>query len=79
MTGPEQLLSDFLRSWMPWVTVGGLLWRTWAAAKRNVTEWADTLLDNHATHAQASLARLEQQGDRQCELLEKIASQLEPK
>lgn len=77
MTGPEQLVSDFLRSWMPWVTVGGLLWKAYAGAKTNVTEWANKLLDNHAEHAQASLARIEQQGDEHTVLLTKIANSLE--
>jgi uncharacterized membrane protein YgcG len=58
---------------LPWITIAGLLYRGYRKAKTSVTEWADTLLDNHATHMQASLARIEAQGDAQIDLLTRIA------
>jgi hypothetical protein len=73
MTPSLQTGTDFLRSWLPWATVLGLLWRGWSKLKGRVTSFLDTLLDNHFAHAQASLDRMEQQQDRQIELLEKIA------
>jgi hypothetical protein len=65
--------TELLKQWLPWVTVGGIVWRVWAKAKSSATTWADTLLDNHAKHMQESLARIEVQGDQQIELLTRIA------
>ena len=58
---------------LPWITIAGLVWRGYSKAKASVTEWADTLLDNHAAHMQASLERIEEQGNAQIELLTRIA------
>jgi len=65
--------TEVLEQWGPWLGLVGLLWRGYHKAKASVTEWADTLLDNHAAHMQASLERIEEQGNAQIELLTRIA------
>ena len=69
MTGIETV-TEFIRSWTPWFAVLGLLYRGWRGAKKNVTDWANTLLDNHAAHAQASLDRIEETQVQQLALIE---------
>jgi len=58
---------------LTWVTLVTFIYRGYRKAKSSVTKWADTLLDNHAAHMQASLERIEVQGDTQIELLKRIA------
>lgn len=58
---------------LTWITLATFIYRSYRKAKASITEWADTLLDNHATHMQASLERIEIQGDAQIELLKRIA------
>lgn len=70
MTGMERA-TDLISAWLPFVTVAGLAYRAYRGAKKNVTEWANTLMDNHAAHAQASLDRIEQAQEKQLSLAEK--------
>lgn len=63
-----------------WVTLCGFIYNGYRKAKSSVTTWADTLIQNHATHIQAAveeqaavLGRIESQQDRQIELLSRIA------
>lgn len=72
MTGPQQLISDFLRSWMPWVTVGTLLWKTWSNAKTQIVTFANRLLDNHFQHLQKSLDSIDSAQQIQIQLLTKL-------
>lgn len=58
---------------LTWVTLCTFIYRGYRKAKASVTEWANHLLENHATHMQASLARIEEQGDTQIDLLKRIA------
>lgn len=63
-----------------WITLGTFIYSGWRKVKASVTEWADTLVHNHAHHIQAAveeqaavLGRIESQQDRQIELLQRIA------
>lgn len=63
-----------------WVTLGSFIYSGWRKAKKAVTNWANTLVHNHASHIQAAveeqaavLGRIESQQDRQIELLQRIA------
>lgn len=68
-----QTLSDFVRSWTPWLAVFGFLWRISAGAKKHTTKWMDTLLSNHLHHVQLSLDESLTMQKEQTELLREIA------
>lgn len=72
--------SDFLRSWLPWITAGSIAWRLLARMHAKMEAWADKLLDNHFKHMQdsldeqsAALQTIQNQGDLQIDLLARIA------
>lgn len=71
-----QMLSDFVRSWTPWLAVFGFLWRISSGAKKQTTRWMDTLLSNHLHHVQISLDESLAIQKQQTELLKKIAGEL---
>ncbi len=64
MTGLE--IYAVIKFWGPILTLSGVVIRIGASIRRSylntkkeVQTWASTLLDNHATHVQASLQRME--------------------
>jgi hypothetical protein len=71
MSQTPAILQEFLKSWMPWITVGGLAIRVYTKLRERVTTWADTLLDNHLTHLQGSMDRLEAKTEANLTLQEK--------
>jgi hypothetical protein len=66
--------TEFIKQWLPWVTVGTIVFRLGSKAKTRITVWMDSVLDNHLTHVQASLEKLEVHAEKQTELLERIAN-----
>lgn len=68
-----QTLSDFVRSWTPWLAVFGFAWRLYATAQSRTTKWMDRLLNNHLHHVQLSLDEGLKLQKEQTELLRKIA------
>lgn len=80
MSPLNETIGGVLKTYTPWITVGTILWRTYAGAHKSVTAWADTLLDNHFKHLQAALDNIEGKTEdnlilqrRQLEILTKIA------
>jgi hypothetical protein len=72
--------TEFLKSWLPWITMGGIVWRAFSKARLSITSWADQLLDNHAKHIQEALDKqsetlqaIQNQQDLQIDLLSRIA------
>lgn len=73
-------LRAFLHEWGPWITVTGFAWAIYKTFRKQVTAWADKLLDNHLFHLQLSMDSLELKTEanlelqrRQIDLLERIA------
>jgi late competence protein required for DNA uptake (superfamily II DNA/RNA helicase) len=67
-------ILQFLHVWLPIITAATILWKVYASTKKAVSEWANTLLDNHAHHAQQALDDINTKQD---SLLEHAGKQTE--
>lgn len=52
MTGPEVYI--LVKFWGPILTMGGFIVKGFFIVKKGISSWANTLLDNHMAHIQAS-------------------------
>ncbi len=48
------ILYDLIRYWLPIVSAFALVWKAYSGAKKNVSDWAETLFSNHLSHIQTA-------------------------
>lgn len=48
------ILYDAVKFWLPLLSAFALVWKAYSGAKKNVSDWAETLFSNHLSHIQAA-------------------------
>jgi hypothetical protein len=60
---------EVLKFWLPIISAFGLIIKAYIGAKKNVGDWANTLLSNHLTHIQDATMKTVEETQRTNDLI----------